>query len=121
MSEPESTVVLVVDDEPMLRMSAVDDLEEDGFKAIEAADATEALDQLDRHPEISVLFTDIQMPGRNGLELARIVLARWPNIRLIVTSGRLTPAEVDIPDDGRFVPKPYGKHAVRDALIDMDA
>jgi two-component system, response regulator PdtaR len=116
MNEAKPTVVLVVDDEGLLRMSAVDALADDGFIAIEARNATEALKILGDHPEISVLFTDIQMSGLDGLELAKIVYDRRPDIRLILTSGRLHTPDDEIPDHGRFISKPYGQHAVRDIL-----
>lgn len=88
-------VVLVVDDEPLIRMNAVDVLEDHGFAAIEAEDADDALVQLDAHPDISVLFTDINMPGRcDGLDLARQVHALRPDVHLIITSGKMRPTQI---------------------------
>lgn len=112
--------VLLVGDEPLLRLAAADWLADDGFVTIEAGGSAEALALLDAHPEVSVLVTDIQMPGGDGLELAREVHARRPDIQLIVTSGRLHPGPDEIPDDGRFLAKPYGPHAVRDLLKAMN-
>ncbi|RZT46419.1 response regulator receiver domain-containing protein [Sphingomonas sp. BK036] len=100
--------VLVVEDEMFIRMVAVDALEERGFAILEACDAREALDILERTPGIALIFTDINMPGKiDGLDLATEVAKRWPDIEIIVTSGgvRLEPA--DIPDSGKFLPKPY--------------
>ncbi len=111
--------ILVVDDEPLIRLAAADWLTDDGFVAIEASDAAEALVLLDKHPEISVLLTDIQMPGGDGLELAREVHAVRPDVRLIVSSGNVHPSPAEIPDHGRFLAKPYGPHAVRDLLKQM--
>jgi len=91
-----------------IRMVAVDALEERGFAILEACDAREALDILQRTPSIALIFTDINMPGKiDGLDLATVVAKRWPDIEIIVTSGgvRLEPA--DIPDSGKFLPKPY--------------
>jgi CheY-like chemotaxis protein len=103
----ESTV-LVVDDEPLLRMNATDILEEAGFAPVDACNAQEALAQIVCHPEISALFTDINMPGDfDGLELARRVHERRPDIQIILTSGRHPPTKGDIPGSGRFLPKPY--------------
>src|SRR5882762_593402 len=97
------TVILVVDDEPMLRLIAMEELEDAGFEMLEACNAEDALAQIVRHPEISVVFTDINMPGPfDGLELARRVHRQRPDIRLILTSGRQAPAAKDIPDDGQF-------------------
>lgn len=113
MPNPSSVVVLVVDDEPLIRMNAVDVLEDHGFAAIEAEDADAALVQLAAHPAINVLFTDINMPGRlDGLDLARQVHALRPDIQLIITSGKMRPAESEIPDDGTFFSKPYNGETI---------
>jgi CheY-like chemotaxis protein len=101
-------VVLVFDDEAVLRLLATDVLEENGFQVLEAENARAALKVLADHPDIRVLFTDINMPGvLDGLDLAQETHARWPDIKLLVTSGRPKPADRDIPDAGRFVAKPY--------------
>ena len=101
-------VVLVVDDEPLIRMNAADMLADAGWSAIEAADAAEALDLLDQHPEVSVLFTDINMPGTmDGLDLARRVHELRPDVQLIITSGKLRPGRGELPGEGRFLGKPY--------------
>jgi len=122
MEQIENMLVLVVDDEPILRMLAIDDLEIDGLPAIEAGNTNEALIQLEAHPEVAVLFTDIQMPpGRDGLELAHVVHEQRPDIHLILTSGRLRPSDEEIPNSGRFLAKPYRAHAVRDILRQMIA
>ena len=101
-------VVLIVDDEAILRLIAADVLEDSGFQVLEAENAKAALMVLADHPDVRVLFTDINMPGvLDGLDLARETHARWPGIKLVITSGRLRPAESEIPDSGRFVAKPY--------------
>ena len=101
-------IVLVVDDEAVLRFIATDVLEENGFQVLEAEDARAALKVLADHPDVRVLFTDVNMPGTlDGLDLARETHARWPDIKLVITSGRPRPADKAIPDDGRFVAKPY--------------
>lgn len=92
----------------MVRMVAVDMLEDAGFTVLEAATADEAWTILENRSDISVLFTDSEMPGSmNGFGLAARVAERWPHIRLVITSGRCRPAPRDVPDDGEFVPKPY--------------
>ena len=101
-------LVLVVDDEAVLRFIASDVLEDHGFRVLEAEDAKAALRVLADHPDVKVLFTDVNMPGAlDGLDLAREAHVRWPAMKLVVTSGRPKPADRDIPDDGRFVAKPY--------------
>src|SRR5438270_804390 len=82
-------VVLIVEDEILVRMSAVDMVEDAGFHAISASDADEAIRLLESRNDIRAMFTDIQMPGSmDGLRLARVVRSRWPPVALIVTSGR---------------------------------
>lgn len=108
-----TAAVLVVDDEALVRMYAVDVLRDAGHLVYEAGGADEALDILEEHPEIGVLFTDINMPGHlDGLDLARVVHARNPGVHIILTSGRLRPPAEAIPDAGRFLAKPYAGEAV---------
>src|ERR1700694_5339722 len=90
-----SPKVLVVEDEMMLRMRAVDIVEDAGFTAIEAVNADEALAILESRSDVDLLFTDIQMPGSmDGLRLAHAVHQRWPSIKIILVSGQLTTGEV---------------------------
>src|SRR3981189_3116699 len=99
--------VLVVEDEMMLRMRAVDIVEDAGFTPIEAVNADEALAILESRSDIELLFTDIQMPGSmDGLKLAHAVHERWPSIKIIRGSGQLTPTEADKPTNSRFFGKP---------------
>jgi two-component sensor histidine kinase/DNA-binding response OmpR family regulator len=99
--------VLVVEDEMMLRMRAVDIVEDAGFIPIEAVSADEALAILESRSDIDLLFTDIQMPGSmDGLKLAHAVHERWPSIKIILVSGKLTPTEAEKPLHSRFFGKP---------------
>jgi CheY-like chemotaxis protein len=110
-------VILVVDDETLIRLDAVQIAEDAGFEVLEAANADEAIEILEGRDDIRVVFTDIQMPGSmDGLKLARAVRHRWPPIKIIVTSGRQIPMEQDIPQGGRFLPKPYNPRRVQAAL-----
>lgn len=103
-----ATVILIVEDEPLVRLAAVRTIEEAGFEIIEAADADEAIRILESRRDIRVVFTDIHMPGSmDGLKLAHAVRNRWPPIKIIVTSGRGRLTEQDLPKDGRFFAKPY--------------
>ena len=99
--------VLVVEDEMLLRMRAVDIVEDAGFIPIEAVNADEALAILESRSDVDLLFTDIQMPGSmDGLKLAHAVHERWPFIKIILVSGKLTPTDSERPTDSRFFGKP---------------
>jgi CheY-like chemotaxis protein len=101
------SVVLVVEDEMLLRMRAVDMVEDAGYIPVEAVDADEAVAILESRSDIALMFTDIQMPGSmDGLKLAHTVHARWPPIKIMLVSGQLKPATGDIPADSRFYGKP---------------
>lgn len=121
-SDRDMPVVLVVDDEALLRWHAADMLSSAGYRVVEADDAASALRIMESRADVRLLFTDIQMPGRNGLDLAKEVHQRWPNVLLLVTSGGMRVADEDIPDHGRFVPKPYAEvdllHQVGDLIAD---
>ena len=100
-------VVLVVEDEMLLRMRAVDMVEDAGYTPVEAVDADEAVAILESRSDIALLLTDIQMPGTmDGLGLARSVHERWPPIKIILVSGQLKLANIEIPADSRFFGKP---------------
>ena len=101
-------VILVVEDEAIIRMAAVDMLEQAGFAVVEAADADSAICMLELRNDVRAVFTDINMPGSlDGLRLAHAIRGRWPPIHLILTSGRLAASEADLPTNGRFIRKPY--------------
>jgi CheY-like chemotaxis protein len=100
-------VVLVVEDEMLLRMRAVDMVEDAGYTSVEAVDADQAVAILESRSDIALLFTDIQMPGSmDGLALAHSVRDRWPPIRIILVSGQLKLASTDMPAGSRFFGKP---------------
>ena|SRR5436190_12151091 len=108
MTRHSQPLVLVVEDEPLVRMIATEGLEYEGFPVIEAASADDALAILSSRDDVGVLFTDVNMPGKiDGVELARMVHERWPALRIVITSGRDVVERAAIPDDGRFVAKPY--------------
>lgn len=101
-------VILIVEDEFLLRMDSADVIEAAGFEVTQAANADEAIDILTGRPEIHVVFTDIQMPGTmDGLKLARFVRDRWPPIKIVATSGLVRVGENDLPAGSVFLPKPY--------------
>lgn len=117
---PQAITVLVVEDEPLIRMDITDHLRDLGFEIIEAANASEAVDMLFDNPHIQVMFTDVDMPGgMDGLMLAAVVRDRWPPIKIIVTSGHRTVAMADLPDESRFFAKPYAGSAVASTIREM--
>jgi len=107
----EQAVILIVEDEALVRLAAVGTLEDAGFRMIEAANGDEAIELLEADSNVQLLFTDINMPGAiDGLALARQVHARWPHIRIMVTSTRL--AAPEMPAGSRYYQKPYSAAAV---------
>ena len=115
-----TNVILVADDEILLRMHAADVLERECYEVVEATNAAEAIRILESRDDIRILFTDIQMPGKlDGLELAQLVHERWPQVLLLVTSARLRLSEEDIPDHGRFLAKPYAPDELLTRLNDL--
>lgn len=102
------SAVLVVEDETVARMNAAAIVEESGFEAVTARNADEAIAAMETRNDIQAVFTDVQMPGQmDGLKLAQVIRDRWPPVALLVTSGKGTVIESDLPNGGRFVPKPY--------------
>jgi two-component sensor histidine kinase/CheY-like chemotaxis protein len=106
-SQTPPTNVLVVEDEMVLRLRAVDIVEDAGFAAVEAASADQALHILESRSDIALMLSDIQMPGSmDGLRLAHAVHNRWPAIKIILVSGQIKPSDAETPDDSRFFGKP---------------
>lgn len=100
-------IVLVVEDDMMLRMRAVDMVEDAGYVPVEAVDADEAFATLQARSDIALLFTDIQMPGSmDGLQLAHAAHERWPRLKIILVSGQLELSGIQIPHNSRFFGKP---------------
>jgi CheY-like chemotaxis protein len=115
-------VVLVVEDEPLLRLAAMDMVEDAGFEAVAATDATEAVRILEERTDIRIVFTDVDMPrGMDGMRLAVAIRDRWPPIEIILTSGYTMPADVDLPARAVFFPKPYREEQIVAELRRMAA
>ena len=115
-------VVLIVEDEALIRMTAVDMIEEAGFEVLEATNADDAILLLEARRDITVVFTDIEMPGSmDGLRLAQAVRGRWPPIKIIATSGRCVVRDGDLPSGGRFLQKPYSSTQISSALMELTA
>jgi CheY-like chemotaxis protein len=115
-------VVLVVEDEPLVLMMAVELIADEGFEAIGAANADEAIRILESRDDIRVVFTDINMPGSvDGLKLAHAVRGRWPPIQIIVTSAIGRASCGALPAGGRFFPKPYLPAQIVQAVRELTA
>jgi CheY-like chemotaxis protein len=101
-------IILIVEDDFLIRMGVVEMIETAGFAIVEAANADEAMEILEVRLDITVVFTDIQMPGSmDGLKLAAAIRGRWPPIKIIATSGMVNVRKIDLPEGGLFLPKPY--------------
>lgn len=110
---PAPQVILIVEDDQLLKLLTVEMVEEAGFVAVEAGSADEAVAILESRLDIALVLTDIDMPGSmDGLKLAHAVRNRWPPIKIIVVSGGVRPLEVDLPIHSRFFAKPYGSDAI---------
>ncbi len=113
----ETGKLLLVEDDALVRMVAQDILADAGYSVLEAASADEGLIVLAANPEIAILVTDVRMPGSiDGLGLTSIVSATRPDIRIIVTSGHVTPLKGDLPTGVVFLPKAYSPSALLEAV-----
>jgi CheY-like chemotaxis protein len=117
---PNRSVILVVEDDPIIRIGALQLVREAGFEAIEASDADEAIRILEVRSDIHLVFTDVGMPGTmDGIKLAHYIRGRWPPVKLIVASGKVIADESRLPAGARFFPKPYNESTIVGAMIAM--
>jgi CheY-like chemotaxis protein len=113
-------VVLVVEDELLLRTNAAEMIAEAGFDVVEASNADDAIAILEARPDIHVVFTDIQMAGSmDGLKLAHFVRSRWPPIKIVATSGHHVFNDGDLPAGSIFLPKPYSYDRISSILREL--
>jgi CheY-like chemotaxis protein len=120
ISAAKRAVILVVEDDMLIRMDAAQMIAGGEFDVIEAGNADEAIGILETRLDINVVFTDIQMPGSmDGLKLAAAVRDRWPPIKIIATSGRVLIDRDELPDGGRFLSKPYSPAQILKALREV--
>jgi CheY-like chemotaxis protein len=112
-------VVLVVEDEPLLLMMAGEIVEDAGLESILAPNADEAILILESRDDISIVFTDVRMPGSmDGIRLAAAVRDRWPPIKLVVVSGHVT-GESELPPGTHFFRKPYVAERIAATLHEL--
>jgi CheY-like chemotaxis protein len=105
--------VLVVEDEPLLRLGVSALLEDAGFEVAEAPNADDAIARLEADSSIRLVLTDVDMPGSmDGLKLALYVSRRWPPVRIIVISGKVVPRDGELPPEAQFLSKPYEEPAL---------
>jgi CheY-like chemotaxis protein len=113
-------VILLVEDEPLVRLTHVDILREADFWVLEAENADEAFEILKRRPDVKVVLTDVDMPGSlDGFEFARLVRQGWPEVGVLVISGKTAPGPGDLPIQTVFVPKPVRSTALVEQIEQM--
>jgi CheY-like chemotaxis protein len=113
-------VVLLVEDEALFRVMEVEVLRDAGFWVLEAQDADEAFACLKKRDDIKVVLTDVAMPGSlDGFEFARLVAQGWPDVGVLVISGRRPPEEGELPLTATFVPKPISPAALVEKVRSM--
>ncbi|KQT46264.1 hypothetical protein ASG43_11580 [Aureimonas sp. Leaf454] len=117
MSSSVRKVILVVDDEALVRMNAVDMFEDMGFEVLEAGDGAEALAMLEARSDVSLLFSDCRMPIMTGPELAAIASQRWPDLRIVLVSGYVNVRPTEWP----LIPKPYDTKALETVAAQANA
>ena len=116
ISAPRKLVVVLLEDEPLVRFAAAEALREAGFDVFETEHADDALHILHSHADdLHAMFTDVHVPGSmDGLALAHVIRRCWPWIAILISSGRARPQFHEIPLGSRFLPKPYDpEHAVQ--------
>ena len=102
-----------MEDQPIIRFAAVDFLNSAGFEVLEARDADDAIRILDAHVDVSLVFTDVEMPGSmDGIRLTHYIRGRWPKVYFIVASGRRIVEEHQLPHGSKFFPKPYDESSI---------
>jgi CheY-like chemotaxis protein len=113
-------VVLIVEDEFLTRMNTAHMIEEAGFDVVEAANADDAIQVLEARLDITVVFTDVQMPGSmDGLKLAAFIRGRWPPLNIVATSGYVNVPQCHLPEGARFLPKPYSPDQILRTLREL--
>ena len=112
--------ILVVEDEPFIRLGLVSTIEEAGYEVIDAASTDEAIRKLERYDDVGLILTDVDMPGSmDGIRLAHYVRRRWPPIELVVISGKVGVTPMELPSGARFISKPFQDVALMSVVQTM--
>lgn len=113
-------VILIVEDNAVIRMGAVDLVVHAGYEALEASNAEDAIRLLEARTDIVLVFTDVGMPGTmDGIKLAHYIRNRWPPVKLIVASGRSIVEQSRLPEGTHFFPKPYNDGTIVEQIRRM--
>lgn len=113
-------VILVVEDQAIIRMGAVALVMDAGYEALEAENADEAIRILEARTDIKLVFTDVDMPGTmDGIKLTHFIRKRWPPVKLLVASGMLIVKESEFPEGAKFFPKPYSERTIVEAITSL--
>ena len=113
----EQPLILLVEDELLIRVLASDILAAAGYRVLDATDADEALTIIETKPQIVALVADVKLPGTiDGFGLAHLVASRWPNVGIVITSAHVTPGPGDMPDGAAFLAKPYQLSALAESV-----
>lgn len=109
--------VLVIEDEPILRIDALDMVDQAGFEAVEAMSVDDAIHILETRPDIRIVYMDLDMPrGIKGIELAARIRDRWPPIEIVLTAAYFTEQDLTLPARAEFYPKPVQRDDVIAAM-----
>ncbi|MEQ7873385.1 response regulator [Sphingomonas sp. ASV193] len=110
---PSPTIVLLVEDESMIRVSTAQYFEDAGYTVFEAETAHEAILIIEQNEAVSIVFTDVDLGDEvDGVALLHLIASRWPPIRLFATSGAVNVPLADLPAGAAFFPKPYNHATV---------
>ncbi len=111
------TVVLLVEDEPLIAMYGTDILSDAGYDVVEVRSGNEAMTVLASRDDIAILFTDVVLVGTmDGLTLATMANLARPDLSIVVTSGTARPGLSDLPHEAAFIPKPYSPETLIQAV-----
>lgn len=115
--QPALATVLIVEDEPVIRLYEAELAEGAGYKTLEASNADEALQALEASDQIEILLTDVRMPGSmDGLALAEAVRDRWPDKVIVIASAHMSRPEVARGLDAMLLQKPFTPHELISVL-----